>query len=93
MTDDVYSTFAVEPRISSTPHSIRLVCLHTDGFDHRLSVLRHEERDVEQDRVGDLSDRGDLWQGDVCFIAQLDSEWKVVERKILARTRHGEPVV
>lgn len=66
MTDDMHSTFAIEPWISGTPHSVGLVGLYTYGLDHRLPMLRHEQGNVEQDRIGDLPNCWNLGQRDVC---------------------------
>ena len=68
MTDDMHSTFAIEPWIPGTPHSVGLVGLYTYGLNHRLPMLRHEQGDVEQDRIGDLPDCWNLGERDVCRV-------------------------
>jgi hypothetical protein len=59
MTDDVDPTVLFKIGISSQPEAIQFICLDADRLDHLLSVMRHEQRDVQQDlrRVSSQSKR------------------------------------
>lgn len=65
MPNNVHPALAIKPWVSGTPKPIRLVGLNTDGFNHGLTMLRHEQGDIEQDRIGDLPNGWDFRQGNV----------------------------
>lgn len=46
-------------RMTKTPFPVRTITFHGDGLDHRLLVRAHEERDVDQNGVGQLPHVGD----------------------------------
>lgn len=56
MTNDVHpAAILLEVRVPSHPETVEPVRLNANGFDHLLSMMRHEQRNIQQHSVGKLS--------------------------------------